>query len=405
MKAIIALIVVLGIVATYADVEQAVVRMKGTTIDPTVSGLIYFTTVDANTITMTVSLTGITKNLGGMHGIHIHQYGDISDPNGNAPGVHWNIYNQDHGCPPNATRHLGDTGNWDVALDGTLSQTKTLDRITLKGADSLIGLAVIFHNFTDDCNYTLSAGQRLAQGVIGIAKTNVATEQNTALPPTIYGGGATFTTAVCIVAPSGPTSQNVTGWVRFDQATATGVTTVTAMIHGFAKDSIHGLHIHQWGDMSTLDSLSAGPHYTGVTYNAAQTHSIPTSGLEKHVGDLGNIYHYDANGVAYFQGTFDNFGLYGATNNIIGRAIIVHALPDDCSQPYGNAGARSGVCVIGPANPAYTAAKVFPVGVVVPTAQDVNACPLVTTSIYTSFGSMLIPSVVSSLVAIFLAYF
>jgi Cu-Zn family superoxide dismutase len=404
MKAIIALIVVLGIVSTYANIEQAVVRMKGTTVDPTITGLIYFTTIDANTINMTVSLSGITKNLGGTHGIHIHQYGDITEATGNSVGVHWNIYNQDHGCPPNASRHLGDTGNWDVALDGTISQTKTLDRITLKGADSLIGLGVIFHNFTDDCNNTLSSGQRLAQGVIGIAKTNgSASEQNTALPPPAYGGGNTFTSAVCIVAPSGPTSQNVNGWVRFDQATAAGPTTVTAMITGFTKDSIHGLHIHQWGDMSALDSTSAGPHYTGVTYDATQTHSIPTSGLAKHVGDLGNIYHYDANGVAYFKGTFDNFGLYGSTNNIIGRAIIVHANPDDCTQPYGNAGARSGVCVIGPANPTLLAAKVIPTDV--PTAQDVNACPLVTTSIYTSFGSMLIPSVVSSLVAIFLAYF
>jgi Cu-Zn family superoxide dismutase len=324
-------------------------------------------------------------------------------------GVHWNIYNMNHGCPPNATRHLGDTGNWDVQLDGTLVQVKELDMITLKGVNSLVGLGCIFHNKTDDCNDPLSSGQRLAQGVIGVGKPpNVNTDQNTALPPTAYGGGYSLTSAMCILQRADATYPNITGWVRFDQATPTSVTTVTSMIYGLLNGTRHGFHVHQYGDLSLADSTSAGGHYTGPVYNLTSTHSIPTSGLPAHVGDMGNIYYYDVNSVAYYQNTFTDFGLYGSTNNIIGRAVIVHALADDCGQPYGNAGQRSSICVIGPANPAYLAQHVFPIGTVVPVAQDVFACPLITTGdMTTGFASaaFLVPSILTTLFAFLMAYF
>jgi Cu/Zn superoxide dismutase len=42
-------------------------------------------------------------------------------------------------------------GNWNVAADGTISQTKSLDLLALTGSTSIIGLAVVIHNKTDDC--------------------------------------------------------------------------------------------------------------------------------------------------------------------------------------------------------------------------------------------------------------
>ena len=42
-----------------------------------------------------------------------------------------------------------------------------------------------------------------------------------------------------------------------------------------------------------------------------------------------------------------NISVAGAKNPVLGRAIIVHAKPDDGGQPVGNAGARIAQGVIG----------------------------------------------------------
>jgi len=232
------------------------------------------------------------------------------------------------------------------------------------------------------------------------------TEQNTAAPPTSYGGGYTFTTAICIIAPSNVNSPNITGWVRFDQATAGSPTTVTAMVYGLPLNTTHGFHIHQWGDMSLPDSTSTGSHFTGQVWDINATHSIPTSGLPSHIGDMGNLYFFDSNGVAYYNNTFNTFGLYGSINNVIGRGIIVHQNPDDCTQPLGNAGARQGVCVIGPANSAFLNLHQTPVGLIIPSEQNVFACPLITTGfVQGSYASVMVPSIVATLFAFVMALF
>jgi Cu-Zn family superoxide dismutase len=45
-----------------------------------------------------------------------------------------------------------------------------------------------------------------------------------------------------------------------------------------------------------------------------------------------------------------NISIQGQKNPILGRAVIVHAKPDDGGQPVGNAGARIACGVIGVAN-------------------------------------------------------
>ena len=46
----------------------------------------------------------------GLHGFHIHEYGDVSD---NCKGAcsHFNPYNKNHGGLDSEERHLGDLGN------------------------------------------------------------------------------------------------------------------------------------------------------------------------------------------------------------------------------------------------------------------------------------------------------
>jgi Cu-Zn family superoxide dismutase len=302
-----------------------------------------------------------------------------------------------HGCPPNPTRHIGDTGNWNVSTDGTLVATKMLDLISLSGNNSVIGFAIIFHNSTDDCNDTLSSGVRLAQGVIGIAN------------PMYYGGNYsnptaqatnqyTVTTAICNLRPGNLSmveSAGITGWVRFDQASPNAPTVVTASIQGLVNGTVHGFHVHQYGDLSTIDSLSAFNHFTGPTWSPSSQHGIPGSPFPTHAGDMGNVYFYDVDGIAYYQNTFTNFGLFGAANNIIGRAVILHQLADNCGQPLGNAGYRWAICVIGPANPLYGGNATFPVGLTVPTAQNSTLCTAATTGSVTSGSVTSLPSITS----------
>lgn len=49
-----------------------------------------------------------------------------------------------------------------VTADGKIDETKTLYTANLTGYNSIIGLAVVIHNQTDDCG-SFVGGNRLAQ--------------------------------------------------------------------------------------------------------------------------------------------------------------------------------------------------------------------------------------------------
>lgn len=120
---------------------------------------------------------------------------------------------------------------------------------------------------------------------------------------------------------------------------ATGVR-VTGSLQGLEPGAAHGFHVHEKGDCSAPDASSAGDHYNpgGVA------HGNPAS-PPHHAGDLPNL-HADASGRASVDAHIDGVSLGGA-NDIVGRALIVHAAPDDyASQPSGNSGARIACGVI-----------------------------------------------------------
>jgi Cu-Zn family superoxide dismutase len=127
---------------------------------------------------------------------------------------------------------------------------------------------------------------------------------------------------------------NVTGTVTFTQL-PDGKVKVVADITGLPPNSTHGFHIHEKGDLSAADLSSAGGHYNPEGH----PHAGPTH-WPRHAGDFGNIT-ADANGKAHLELTVDNISLGGAKNDVIGKAVIVHANADDLtSQPSGNAGGR-----------------------------------------------------------------
>ena len=143
---------------------------------------------------------------------------------------------------------------------------------------------------------------------------------------------------VAAVADLQPSSgSSVSGSISFERKSEKEVR-VTAHVTGLTPGK-HGMHIHEKGDCSAPDASSAGPHYNPTGH----AHGEPSA--EHHMGDLGNI-EADANGEAHLDLSVDFVDLDGP-NSVIGKAVIVHAQPDDLtSQPAGNAGARVACGVI-----------------------------------------------------------
>lgn len=112
-------------------------------------------------------------------------------------------------------------------------------------------------------------------------------------------------------------------------------------IAGVEPNSRHGLHVHETGDCSAADASSAGPHF-----NPTGGHHAGRDDSNRHTGDFGNV---TADAAGEIHDTFDVTAslVSGEEKSILGRAIVLHADPDDLtSQPAGNSGKRIGCGVI-----------------------------------------------------------
>jgi len=148
-----------------------------------------------------------------------------------------------------------------------------------------------------------------------------------------------------LVAVLSPTEGNQTAGVVTFKPVEKGKVAIEARLTGLPPNSTHAIHIHQYGDLTSKDGKSAGDHYNPMHH----PHGLPDK-ENRHAGDFGNL-ESDQNGNADFKLTVDNISLAGRLNPIIGRGLVVHAKPDDGSQPTGNAGDRIAVGVIGVKNP------------------------------------------------------
>ena len=133
-----------------------------------VSGVVTFTKTDSG-IKIVADLEGLTP---GKHGFHVHEFGDCSSLDGKSAGGHFNPENQAHGAPDDVIRHVGDLGNVEAGNDGKAHYQRVDSVISLSGAHSIIGRAVIIHDGEDDLKTqpTGNAGERVACGIIGVAK-------------------------------------------------------------------------------------------------------------------------------------------------------------------------------------------------------------------------------------------
>lgn len=135
----------------------------------------------------------------------------------------------------------------------------------------------------------------------------------------------------------GLNGSGVSGTVRF--TTMGDEVQVKADVYGL-KPGLHGIHIHQYGDCSSPDGLSAGDHFNPVNH----PHGRP--GEASHPGDLGNL-EADANGTARLSIDVSQITVDTEPLGIVGRSVVVHEMADDLSsQPSGNSGARVACAVI-----------------------------------------------------------
>jgi Cu-Zn family superoxide dismutase len=110
---------------------------------------------------------------------------------------------------------------------------------------------------------------------------------------------------------------------------------VIVFAQGLRPDAEHGFHIHEVGDCSSGDGMSAKGHFNPF----GRPHGHPGA-AERHAGDLPSL-RAAKNGRAKLDVTVDQISLKPGPTSIVGRGIIIHADPDDYkTQPTGNAGAR-----------------------------------------------------------------
>jgi superoxide dismutase, Cu-Zn family len=150
----------------------------------------------------------------------------------------------------------------------------------------------------------------------------------------LMGGGAKAT------ANLQPTKgSTVRGTANFEQRG--DKVRVVANVSGLRPNGEFGFHVHEVGDCSSGDGMSAKGHFNPY----GKPHGHPSS-AERHGGDLPSL-KSDASGNAELTADVDSITVNPGQASIVGRGLIVHVQPDDFkTQPTGNAGARSACAVI-----------------------------------------------------------
>ena len=154
--------------------------------------------------------------------------------------------------------------------------------------------------------------------------------------------------ACCAVYSSGPSATAKLEPTRGNTAAGTvtfvqwgEVVKVSGSISGLKPGAEHGFHVHEKGDCSSGDGLSAGGHFNP----GGKPHGHHGMG-EHHTGDLPSV-KADASGVAAIHFESRTIRVGSSANDIVGTGLIVHRDPDDFkTQPTGNAGPRLACAVI-----------------------------------------------------------
>lgn len=194
----------------------------------------------------------------------------------------------------------------------------------------LIGLIIIVNFAIIGCQKnkkTTTTTGKDTSGITTLGRTDTGTiKHDTGMTKT------GITKLVCIL--TGTKDNKITGTLTFSQDGKK--VKVTGTINGLTPGE-HGIHIHEKGDCSTPDFSSAGNHFNP---NNGQHGDFDKK--ESHMGDLGNL-KANKDGKAEINEISEYINL----NEILGKAVIIHANVDDLkSQPAGNSGPRIACGVI-----------------------------------------------------------
>lgn len=171
----------------------------------------------------------------------------------------------------------------------------------------------------------------------GGEKKEESTEETTAAPEEVVEVAKSEAVAM-ISSASGSTLSGEATFVDNGDGSVTFNLNVTG-----AAPGVHALHLHQNGDCSADDATSAGGHW-----NPAETdHGKRMESAAFHAGDIDNMT-VSEDSTGSLSMVVKGWSVGGAdSTNVIGRAVIIHALADDfTSQPSGAAGARVGCGVV-----------------------------------------------------------
>ena len=151
-----------------------------------------------------------------------------------------------------------------------------------------------------------------------------------------FAAAAQAQTATATLAPTA--GNNVKGTVTFTQKG--DKVAVDAKLSGL-KPGAHGFHVHEKGDCSAPDGMSAGGHFNPT----GKPHGDPNA-LDHHAGDMPML-QADASGNATLSAELGVITVGSGATDVVGKSVIVHADPDDFkTQPTGNSGARVACGVI-----------------------------------------------------------
>lgn len=139
---------------------------------------------------------------------------------------------------------------------------------------------------------------------------------------------------------SGASGSNVTGTATFTQRDEGEVHLMLRVENVPAGE--HAVHLHEKGDCSAADATSAGAHWNPTN----EEHGRRGEG-SFHSGDIENMTVGD-DGIGTVDMNVEGWSIGGGDgSDILNKAIIIHADPDDfTSQPSGAAGARIACGVI-----------------------------------------------------------
>ena len=157
-------------IKTLTESLDAVIAQSELMHSDKVKGTILFMQAPGTATLIKGTITGLEP---GLHGFHIHEFGDMSD-GCKSMGGHYNPDNVDHGDLQQG--HVGDLENVLADDKGVAKFTIVAPRVDLIGERSVIGRGIVIHEDEDDLGKggdaeslkTGNAGERLACGVITV---------------------------------------------------------------------------------------------------------------------------------------------------------------------------------------------------------------------------------------------